>query len=789
MRVATARRGLERVGDVTFVLLDEQPPDRPGGSPEQSIAVLRRRAPGLRYRWPVLGAALGGRGRVADTVAAGAWDVPAHLDAAVFDLGWFVKAGALLAWPGDRPPRVVLDVDDLEEHTRTGKGASKALDAAASRGLRDRLARRVDLLVACSREDQAHLPPGAPSAVVANAGPRIDVPVPPPSTEANLLFVGVLGYGPNRDGLTWFVREVLPLIERTSPGVRVRVVGPQADRLPSDVLAVVDAVGPVADLAPHYAWSRIVVVPVLHGSGTRVKILDAFAYGRGVVSTPVGAAGLDLRPGTEVALGAGAEQLAQACADALEPNRAEELAAAGLAVVAGRLSADVVERQVADVAVRALTGSRRLWVDVTSVRGRTGTPHGMARVEAGLARAMASGAPDAAALWVDRHGLHPGENGDLLAVTDGRDQTSPAFSADPSPRPLGRIRARATAAAGTLPRPAAALAGAGVDAVVAVRDLRRQRRVRADWRDLGRPGDVLLVAGPDWSTGMVDAIAALPPGRRPQLWVVVHDLVPLTHPDVVDAGVPSRFARWISLVTATAAGVVAVSQATADAIEAAADRGLVPRPRRTIVVHPAVEVADRARPPRPSLVPSRPYVVYLATIEPRKNHRILVDAVRGAAAQGIRLPTIVWVGSWAWGTQELRAEVARDPILCEAIVHVDGLPDDQVRWVLENAAAAVFPSSAEGFGLPVAEARLLGVPVIASDLAAVREAAGGVGTFLDPDDVESWRTALADVLQDPSRRDRPAAARTWSAAAAEILDAIGADAHAYGGGLSVGPPT
>lgn len=791
MRAATARRGLERVGDVTYVLIDEQRADRPGAVLDPSVVVARRRLSGVGYRWPIVGSSLGARGPIAAAIANGRWEVPDVATSAEFDLGWFVKTAALQAWSGPLPRRIVLDVDDLEEDTRPGTPLRRSVDRMVMRGLRDRLAGKVDLLIACNAADQAQLPIGAPSAVVPNAAPEVSAPVGPPATQPHLLFVGVLGYPPNRDGLTWFVRQVLPYLRRLTPGLVVRVVGPGAQALPADVRGELEVVGIVADLAPHYAWSRIVVVPVLTGSGTRVKILDAFAHGRGVVSTTVGAAGLEVRAGVDALIADEPRAFAHACAAALEPRTAEQLATAGSAIATGRLSTATAETHVERAALRALAPGGRFLVDLSSVRHWTGTPHGIARVESGLARGVGSLRPAATACWADQGGLHVGSNADLLASSDGRSSTRPGFDADhrpPAATALGRVRERVDRAAQVLPGPSADLLSPVRDVALGARDRRRRRQGTRQWAQLARTDDVVLVAGNDWHAGTVSAIAALPPGRRPHLWVVVHDLLPLLHPEYApDDAVRRRFADWAALVMTTATGVIASSGATAEAIGTAADRGLLPRPRRLAVIHPAVEIAARSTPPRaaPALAP--PYAVYVATIEARKNHALLVDVVRRARSAGIRLPQIVWVGSWGWGTADLREEIARDADLQTSIVHLSGLPDDEVRWIVEHAATVVYPSRFEGYGLPVAEARALGVPVIASDLPAVREAAGALAQFLDPDDIDGWLRALSDVREHPPARTTPPAARSWADVAGELLAVV--DRTRYGGGVSGEPPT
>jgi glycosyltransferase involved in cell wall biosynthesis len=129
------------------------------------------------------------------------------------------------------------------------------------------------------------------------------VPGEDTQTEDYVLFTGSMDYAPNVEAMSNFAREVLPLVRHDAPAARLHIVGtrPKAEVL---ALAGDDVVvhGFVPDIRPYFRKAAVVVAPLLHGGGTRIKILEAAACGKAVVSTTLGAEGLDLRPGRDLVL-------------------------------------------------------------------------------------------------------------------------------------------------------------------------------------------------------------------------------------------------------------------------------------------------------------------------------------------------------------------------------------------------------------------------------------------------------------------------------------------------------
>lgn len=163
------------------------------------------------------------------------------------------------------------------------------------------------------------------------------LPVERPDRGATIVLVGNMGYQPNVDGALWFIESVLPDIERVLPDVRLRIVGPGSDRIPTFGEGFVEDVGGV------YSSASVAVAPLLTGSGTRVKIIEAWAFGVPVVATTIGAAGLGAQDGENVLLADSATDFAQAVTSVLtDSSLAARLATAGRARVEESYDREVV---------------------------------------------------------------------------------------------------------------------------------------------------------------------------------------------------------------------------------------------------------------------------------------------------------------------------------------------------------------------------------------------------------------------------------------------------------------
>jgi glycosyltransferase involved in cell wall biosynthesis len=218
--------------------------------------------------------------------------------------------------PGERHPILVVDSHNIDydlarQYARSSGSLARRLYAGANwRKLRREELRtygNADGVCLCSAADERRLLeqlPAARTVVVPNAAdvdfyqPR---PTDLPADGRSVVFFGLLSYVPNVDGVVHFLKDIWPRIANAHRDARCKIIGGGA---PASIRALsgprVELTGFVADLRPHLATAAAVVVPLRLGGGTRLKIVEAMAMGKAIVSTTLGAEGIEAVPGRDL---------------------------------------------------------------------------------------------------------------------------------------------------------------------------------------------------------------------------------------------------------------------------------------------------------------------------------------------------------------------------------------------------------------------------------------------------------------------------------------------------------
>lgn len=239
----------------------------------------------------------------------------------------------------------------------------------------------------------------------------------------------------------------------------------------------------------------------------------------------------------------------------------------------------------------------------------------------------------------------------------------------------------------------------------------------------------------------------------------VHDLIPIDYPEYVRPGHDARHAERMATVATLADGVIVNSQATADSLAPLLQRA--GRDVPVLVAFPGAEFAQGpAVPPRDA----PPYFVCIGTVEPRKNHLLLLNVWRRLAAEP-NAPRLVIVGRRGWENENAVDMIERCAAIRPLVEEHGSMPDSLLRPTLAGARALLCPTFAEGYGMPIAEALAQGVPVLCSDIPAHHEAGGDAPEFLDPLDGLGWLQAIRDYAgpSSPRRAAQLARIKGWRA--------------------------
>ncbi len=229
---------------------------------------------------------------------------------------------------------------------------------------------------------------------------------------------------------------------------------------------------------------------------------------------------------------------------------------------------------------------------------------------------------------------------------------------------------------------------------------------------------------------------------------MIHDLIPITHPEYCRAGEADRHARRVRNMLASAVGIIGNSQVTLDSLTWFAAKSAAPTPAM-LAAPLGYEPSLDSTGPVPK--PEKPTFVVLGTIEGRKNHLLLLHIWdRFVRAHGSRAPRLLVIGQRGWECEQALDLLDFSESLRDTVVEMGNCSDGELAQHLSGARALLFPTLAEGYGLPLIEALAAGTPVIASDLPVLREIGQAVPDFIDPLDGLAWQAAIEAYAQDGS---------------------------------------
>ena len=290
------------------------------------------------------------------------------------------------------------------------------------------------------------------------------------------------------------------------------------------------------------------------------------------------------------------------------------------------------------------------------------------------------------------------------------------------------------------------------------------RVLNTAWHRLGWPPV-------EWLSGPVDVAHSfhplLMPARNAAQIVTVHDLDFLDHPERTRAEIRRDYAALAPRHVRRADAVVVVSAFTAGEVE-----------RRLGVPRDRIVVCSPGAPPWvPRRAPIRGPILFMGTLEPRKNVGVLLDAYGILLGMLADAPPL-WLAGPAGDAAANWLRAIEAPPLAGRVTHLGYVPSERRQELYAQASMLVLPSHLEGFGIPVLEAMTMGVPTIVSARGALPEVGGDAAQVVDPDDTRGFAEAMRRYLVDPAaaaagmRRGIERARRySWDASAQTLLAA------------------
>ncbi|WP_442754334.1 glycosyltransferase family 4 protein [Methylocystis sp. JAN1] len=278
-----------------------------------------------------------------------------------------------------------------------------------------------------------------------------------------------------------------------------------------------------------------------------------------------------------------------------------------------------------------------------------------------------------------------------------------------------------------------------------------------------------------------------------RLVTVVYDIIPLMHPLSVPPKMAETFSEWFETFVLASDAVACISKSVAkDFVEFTSRNSLVVKPGLRIGWwRLGADFANEDMRPVSHTVEAftaseTPYFLSVGSLEPRKAYPVALDAFDRLWNSGVDLRYVI-VGRAGWQSDALARRIRRHPEYGRRLLWLDKASDADLRRCYERAAALVFPSAIEGFGLPLVEAGGEGLPVIASDLPVFREIGGGQVDYFKLLDSDDLAEKIERRLRTPASKTRTPA-YSWEDSARALVDLIMNDGYqmrADAAGLSV----
>ncbi len=300
-------------------------------------------------------------------------------------------------------------------------------------------------------------------------------------------------------------------------------------------------------------------------------------------------------------------------------------------------------------------------------------------------------------------------------------------------------------------------------------------------------GDTFVVLGAYWNHGGVTELLRSLKATGVKIGIYFHDVIPVSHPEFFDDLLTAEFTQSLVEVINFIDFGLAVSDFTRDEVARFVhkNRGM-PIPLQTIplahglAVRPSKQASEEESwPERLTGFQGKRFVVFVSTIEPRKNHRYLFEIWKALIDEGVDVPLLIFIGRQGWRVDDLISQLKTTAYLDGRIVTLHDLSDGELAWLYRHCLFTTFPSLVEGWGLPIGESLSFGKLCVASNTSAMPEVGGAMVEYVDPlnaraaidtfrrlignpEEVSAWEARIKATFQQ----------RDWSAVSRHFLDTL-----------------
>ncbi|WP_024352439.1 glycosyltransferase family 4 protein [Aurantimonas coralicida] len=257
--------------------------------------------------------------------------------------------------------------------------------------------------------------------------------------------------------------------------------------------------------------------------------------------------------------------------------------------------------------------------------------------------------------------------------------------------------------------------------------------------------DVYVTLGLDWDQKDLPFIARAKRAIGFKTVFCCYDLIPVKYPHLCVGDVASKFARYFCDLAWCSDEIVSISECSKHDLSNLLKSLGAPVPPNTVITlgSDLKRVSNDKLSKAVQTLASERYILYVSTIERRKNHEVLYRAYIRLVEQGIEnLPKLIFVGMQGWGVSDFLADLSLDPRIRNRVVLLSNISDNDLASLYQNALFTVFPSFYEGWGLGVAESLANGKMCLASDAGSLPEVGGDLVEYIDPFDTLKWTEKL-----------------------------------------------